>query len=57
MKITAIVVDDERASRESLSNYLRTYCPKVEVCGEAGNVDEALKLIGKHSPQLVFLDI
>ena len=57
MKLRAIVVEDERTSREILKNYIAKYCPKVEVMGEAANVDEALVLIRNHELDMVFLDV
>lgn len=57
MNLRAIVVEDEETSREIIKNYLAKYCPKVEVLGEAANVDEALELINTHELDLVFLDV
>jgi two-component system LytT family response regulator len=56
MKKTAIVIDDERLARNELKKLLSDY-PEVEVIGEAGNVDEAIKLIEELIPDLIFLDI
>ena len=57
MDITALVVDDEANSRAILQNYLKKYCPQVQVLGEAGSVTETLELLKKHEPDLVFLDV
>ncbi|AUP78863.1 LytR/AlgR family response regulator transcription factor [Flavivirga eckloniae] len=57
MKLTSIIVEDEETSRDILRNYLKKYCPNVEVLGEAANVDEALVLIRNHDLDLVFLDV
>ncbi len=57
MKLNAIIVEDEENSREILRNYVEKYCPKVEIKGEAANVEEALALIQKHALDLVFLDV
>lgn len=56
-KISAILVDDEQISREILRNYLTSYCPDVQLVGEAANIQEAEQLIHLKSPQIVFLDI
>ena len=56
MKKTTIVIDDERLARNELKKLLSDY-PEVEVIGEAGNVDEAVKLIEELGPDLIFLDI
>lgn len=57
MKLKAIIVDDESASRETLRNFLAKYCPDVEVLGEADSVPPAVELIRKTNPDLVFLDV
>jgi two-component system LytT family response regulator len=57
MNLRTIIVEDEKTSRDILKNYLAKYCPKVEVLGEAANVDEALVLIRNHELDLVFLDV
>lgn len=53
----AIVVDDEKPSREALSTYLRDYCPGVRVVSECNNVQSAFNSIVELRPDLVFLDI
>ncbi len=57
MKLKSIIVDDEKHGRENLAGILRSYCPEVELTGEAASVDEALMLIREQTPDLVFLDI
>jgi two-component system LytT family response regulator len=57
MKLRAIIVEDEKTSREILRNYLAKYCPKVELIGEAANVDDALSIIRNNELDLVFLDV
>jgi two-component system, LytTR family, response regulator len=57
MKVKAVIVDDELIAREVLANYLKKYCPIVEVLAEAQNIKEAVPLIKELQPQLVFLDV
>ena len=57
MKIQSIIVDDEQIARNVLRNYLTKYCPQVEILGEAENIKQAVPLIEKVRPQLVFLDV
>lgn len=57
MKLRAIIVEDEETSRDILKNYLSKYCPKVQLIGEAANVEEALILIRNNDLDLVFLDV
>jgi two-component system LytT family response regulator len=55
--IRAVVVDDEKPSREVMCNYLKEYCRDVEVVATAGSVKSAFRTIKKHQPDLIFLDI
>ncbi len=57
MILKSIIVEDEETSRQILRNYINTYCPNVEVVGEAANVEEALVLIRNTSLDVVFLDV
>lgn len=57
MKIKSIIVDDESIAREVLDNYLKKYCPAVEVIGLAEHIKEAVPMIKSLQPQLVFLDV
>lgn len=57
MKITAVIIDDEKIARDVLRNYLTKYCPQVQILGEAENIKQAVPLIVEHLPQLVFLDV
>jgi two-component system LytT family response regulator len=55
--IKALIVDDEKRARETISNIIKLYCNDVEVVAEADNIESAYKAIEQHHPQLVFLDI
>lgn len=55
--IRAIIVDDEAHGRENLKGLLQTFCPEVELIGEANSALSAIELIQKAQPSLVFLDI
>ncbi|WP_293313758.1 LytR/AlgR family response regulator transcription factor [Pedobacter sp. UBA5917] len=57
MKISTILIDDEARSRQNLKQLLDEYCPNIEIVAEAGSATEALALIIKHQPDLIFLDI
>jgi len=54
--LKAIIVDDERLARVNMRKLLEPY-PEIEIAGEAGSCDEAVKMINLHKPRLVFLDI
>ncbi|MGR9047706.1 LytR/AlgR family response regulator transcription factor [Halobacillus faecis] len=55
-KITVIIVDDERFSREELNFLLKPY-ESIEVVGEAGSGDEAVMQTLKLQPDVLFLDV
>jgi DNA-binding LytR/AlgR family response regulator len=54
---TAILAEDEKALRDELRQLLRELWPELIVLGEAGTGIEALQLLEKHTPDLMFLDI
>lgn len=54
--LTAIIVDDEELARDELAYLLRDF-PDVEVAATASNGLEALQLVEKVEPDLVFLDV
>ncbi len=56
-KITAVVVDDDSKSVDLLCHHLKTYCPELTLSGIANSLDEAILLIDKTKPELMFLDI
>lgn len=52
----ALVIDDERLARKELIKLLDEFAT-MNVIGEAANADEAIELIEKHNPDILFLDI
>lgn len=54
--LNTLIVDDEALARRGLKHRLQA-ASDVHVIGEARNGREALELIRKHAPDLVFLDI
>jgi two-component system LytT family response regulator len=57
MKLRTIIVEDEQLSRETLSAYLKKYCPEVDLIGMAKDVREGKALIETAKPDLVLLDV
>uniref|UniRef100_UPI0025BD264B LytR/AlgR family response regulator transcription factor n=1 Tax=Bernardetia sp. TaxID=1937974 RepID=UPI0025BD264B len=53
----AIVIDDELRARRILKTLLKENCPQINVVGEAENVPDAVQLIHKTNPDIVFSDI
>jgi two-component system LytT family response regulator len=54
--MTALIVDDERLARAELRRLLAQHS-EVEIAGEARLPEEALGLIARLMPDLIFLDI
>jgi len=53
----AIIVDDEILNIRLLESFCKRYAPSIEVIATADHADQATKMIIKHKPDLVFLDI
>lgn len=56
MTIAVLLVDDHRMFREGLRALLDKQ-PDFTIAGEAGNGFDALKLVSRHAPQVVVMDI
>jgi two-component system LytT family response regulator len=56
-RLTAILIDDERNSREALHKKILTHCSNVNVVAQCANGEEGLAAIAAHKPDIVFLDI
>ena len=57
MNINAIIIDDEPKALAILKNKIERFCSNVTIIGESQNPEEAIELIKKKKPNLVFLDI
>ncbi len=55
--ITAIIIEDEQKSVDTLKGLLSRYCPSVTVLDVAGGYREGIEKIRLHSPDVIFLDI
>jgi len=55
--ITAILIDDESHSLESLETDLKKYCPEIQIMAKCGSAKEGIFAIKEVKPQLIFLDI
>lgn len=53
----AIIVDDEELSIDLIKYLIKRYEVPVEVIGQASSGDEAVDIINKFKPDIVFLDI
>jgi two-component system LytT family response regulator len=52
----AIIVDDEGMARREMRRLLNAH-PEVEIAGEGRDAEEAIALIEREQPDLVFLDV
>ena len=57
MNLRAIIVDDEKHSRETLKNLVTEFCADVEILATTSTINEAVSAIKMLKPDLVFLDI
>ena len=53
----AVIVDDEELSIDLIKYLIKRYEFPIEVVGQASSGDEALDVINKFKPDIVFLDI
>ena len=56
-KFKAIIIDDIAQSRATLKEDLDTYCPEIQVIGEAEGVVSGARLLKELTPDVLFLDI
>jgi two-component system LytT family response regulator len=56
MNITCVIVDDEKLARDLLQEYIQQM-PNLQIVGEASKGKDAVELIDKLKPDLVFLDV
>lgn len=55
--LTAVIVEDEKRSRESLKGLLSLYCKNISVVAEADGVQSGIDALRKNNPDILFLDI
>lgn len=55
--LTAIIIDDETSSRNSLMKKLANHCTGIVIIGECENGEEGIKNIEEKKPDLIFLDV
>jgi two-component system, LytTR family, response regulator len=56
MSITCVIVDDEKLARDLLREYIQQI-PDIQILGEASKGKEAVEVIDKLMPDLIFLDV
>lgn len=52
-----VIIDDEPDAIKIIRTFLTTFCPDLEIVGEAGDVPSGVSLIRHANPNLILLDI
>ena len=55
--LTALIIDDETSSRNSLRQKLINHCPGIVIVGECENGEQGIKMIEEKKPAILFLDV
>jgi len=55
--LTAIIIDDETSSRNSLKQKLTNHCQDINIIGECENGEAGIKMLTSKKPDIVFLDV
>jgi two-component system, LytTR family, response regulator len=55
--VTAVIVEDEELARENLKLLISEFCPNVNVLAAEDNIEDGIKAIKQHLPDILFLDI
>lgn len=56
-RFSAVIIDDIEDARNILKVDLADVAPEIDVIGEADGVMKGVKLLAKHTPDILFLDI
>jgi two-component system LytT family response regulator len=55
--LKAIIIDDEKNSRNALRQKLTNHCPEVKIISECENGEEGIVSIETNKPDIIFLDV
>ena len=55
--VTALIVDDELASRDLLTDLLNAHFPEIEIVASLGKPKEVLSFLTQQKPDIIFLDV
>jgi two-component system, LytTR family, response regulator len=53
----AILIDDDSINISLLSGLLKTYCSTIHIVATATNMNDAIRVVMEHKPDLLFLDV
>jgi two-component system LytT family response regulator len=57
LPLTAVIIDDESSSRNSLRQKLISNCPEIKIIDECENGEQGIEVIETKKPDVVFLDV
>jgi len=55
--IKTLIIDDEKYSRDTLTQLIAKYCPSLKIIGHSINPNEGKTMVEDLSPDLIFLDL
>ena len=55
--IKAIIIDNEIGNREVLANLITENCSRVEVMDSCNGLEDGIKSIANHKPELIFFNV
>ena len=55
--VKAILVDDEKNSRDALRQLITRYCPQIQIIAEADGYVSARNILEQQRPDVIFLCI
>jgi two-component system LytT family response regulator len=55
--IKALIIDDEKSSRDTLRGFVENYVEEIQIIDEAESAEQGIEQIKKMQPELIFLDI
>src|SRR5688500_1697891 len=53
----ALIIEDEKKTRESLEHLIKKYCPEIKTCISTDNFHTGYELIKRENTSLLFIDI
>ena len=57
MSINTLIIEDEEKCVSVLQHLIKDHAPECAVCGTAGHIDNAVRLIETIQPRVIFIDI
>ena len=52
--IKALIIDDEKSSRDTLRGFVENYCEEIQIIDEAESAEQGIEQIKKLQPELIF---